>query len=804
MRNACRAIICVLAACPGPAPAVYMIPAQATDCLPGQLSCSGPLQSELRQALADRGEDYRPRTRHLGPDGRPLFINRLIFEDSPYLLQHAHNPVNWHSWGSEAFARAGEEDKPVFLSIGYSTCHWCHVMERESFEDIAIARYLNENFIPVKVDRERRPDIDEIYMSALLLTKGQGGWPLSSFLTHDGKPFYSGTYYPPDDFLDLLKQVRELWATQHDDLNLLAAKIADAVTGSMQARGRVAAIGPDLVQGAVSRILYGYDKQWGGFGGAPRFTNESSLMLLLQHGYRNMNETGIAAAEHTLMRMAHGGLYDQVGGGFHRYSTDARWLVPHFEKMLYHQANMARVYLNAYRYTGNRFFARIAEQTLDFILRDMRSPDGGLYSAVDAESAGEEGRFYLWSLDEINRSLPPGDAALARSVFGLTEQGNFNGRNILHFPDELPDLAKNLDMDELELISRLDGIRERLRLEREKRPHPLVDRKILVAWNGMAITALALSARALDRQEYLEAATATAEFLWKRQRSNDGSLLRIHYAGRSSGKATQDDYAYFAQGLIALYDATGERVWLDRAVELTRTMIDRFRDREAGGFYMSEVEDTLFVKPKQFRDGDMPSGNSAALHVLVSLSNRVRDWDYKNLAVRLIETFSAVLGEQAGTSPYFMVAVDRYLNNAAGDTEYAARGEIKLTARKAEDYDNIRISLDISPGWHVNAYRPGVENLIPLDINIAGNNGRWELLGVSYPEPRLKELSFQDGKLALYENTVDIPLEMRPPPDRKGFRDRRLDLKIRLQACDDQICLPPEDVVLEYLHPDNP
>ena len=799
-----RAIICVLAVCPSPAPAVYMNPAQAADCLPGQLSCSEPLQSELRQALTDRGEDYRPRTRHLGPDGRPLFINRLIFEDSPYLLQHAHNPVNWHSWGSEAFARAGEEGKPVFLSIGYSTCHWCHVMERESFEDIAIARYLNEHFIPVKVDRERRPDVDEIYMSALLLTKGQGGWPLSSFLTHDGKPFYSGTYYPQDEFLGLLKQVRELWATQHDDLDLLAAKIADAVTGSMQARGRVAAIGPDLVQGAVSRILYGYDQQWGGFGGAPRFTNESSLMLLLQHGYRNMNETGIAAAEHTLTMMAHGGLYDQVGGGFHRYSTDARWLVPHFEKMLYHQANMARVYLDAYRYTGNRFFARIAEQTLDFMLRDMRSPDGGFYSAVDAESAGEEGRFYVWSLDEINHSLPPEDAALARSVFGLTEQGNFNGRNILHLPDELPDSAKNLDMSERELISRLDGIRERLRLEREKRPHPLVDRKILVAWNGMAIAALALSARALDRQEYLEAATATAEFLWKRQRSNDGSLLRIHYAGRSSGKATQDDYAYFAEGLIALYDATGERVWLDRAVELTRTMIDRFRDREAGGFYMSEAEDTLFVMPKQFRDGDMPSGNSAALHVLVSLSNRVRDWDYKNLAVRLIETFSAVLGEQAGTSPYFMVAVDRYLNNAAGDTEYAARGEIKLTARKAEDYDKIRINLDIAPGWHVNAYRPGAENLIPLDINIAGNRGRWELLRVSYPEPRLKKLSFEDGKLALYENSVDIPLELRPPPDRKDFRDRRLDLKIRLQACDDEICLPPEDVVLEYLHLGNP
>ncbi len=749
----------------------------------------------------DRGEDYRPGTRHMGRDGRPLFTNRLIREDSPYLLQHAHNPVNWHSWGGEAFARAREENKPVFLSIGYSTCHWCHVMKRESFEELEIARYLNEHFIPAKVDRERRPDVDEIYLSALLLTKGQGGWPLSSFLTPDGKPFYSGTYYPPDEFLELLKEVRELWESQQDDLKLLATKIADAVTGSMQARGRVATIGPELVQDAVAGILYGYDDQWGGFGGAPKFTREASLMLLLQQGYRNVNETSMAAAEHTLMMMARGGLYDQVGGGFHRYSTDASWRVPHFEKMLYHQANMAGVYLAAYRYTGNGFFARIAEQTLDFILRDMRSPEGGFYSAVDAESAGEEGRYYVWALAELNHALPPEDAALARAVYGLTQQGNFNGKNILHLPDKLAAVANNLDLNEQELTSRLDGIREKLRLQRAQRPQPLVDRKILTAWNGMAIAALAMSARALDRREYLEAAMGTAELLWQRQLKNDGSLLRIHYAGRSSGKATQDDYAYFAAGLIALYDATGERVWLDQAVTLTRTMIDRFWDHKAGGFFMSEVEDALFVNPKQFRDGDMPSGNAAALHVLVNLSNRVRDWEYNNLAVRLIQSFSAVMGEQAGAAPYFLAGVDNYLNQAAGATGYAARGEIKLTAQPAGHDGNIRINLDISPGWHVNAYHPGAENLIPLDITITGNPGQWKLSKVFYPEPRLKKLSFEEGKLALYESSVDIVLKLSPPPDRKEFRDRRLDLNIRLQACDDQVCLPPEDVVLEYLYP---
>lgn len=794
MSGTCQAVTCVLAAC-------LSLAAAAGD-LPGDTTLSMQLRSELEQALTDKGADYLPGTRHLLDDGRPSFTNRLILEDSPYLAQHAHNPVNWYAWGEEAFERARKENKPVFLSIGYSTCHWCHVMKRESFEDIGIAGYLNEHFIAVKVDRERRPDIDEIYMSALLLTQGRGGWPLSSFLTLDGEPFFSGAYYPPEEFLDVLKQIRAMWETQQDDLALLAAKIAAAVKNSARSQRRVADVGPELVRDAVAGILQRYDKQWGGLGNAPKFTNEASLMLLLQYGFRNTRSEPVAAAEHTLTMMARGGVYDQVAGGFHRYSTDRYWLVPHFEKMLYHQANMARVYLSAYRFTGNSLYARIAGQTLNFVLRDMSSPSGGFYSAIDAESDGEEGRFYVWTAAEIRQALTGAEGRLAQTVFGITEQGNFNGRNILHLPHTLSETAKTLDIGVRDLVSRLDGIREKLRREREKRTPPLTDKKILLAWNGMMITSLARSAQLLQRHEYLQAALRTADYLWKHQRTGDGALLRINYEGRASSKATQDDYAFFAEGLLALYDVTGERLWLNRAMEVTGTMVDKFWDTGSGGFYLGEDRDTLFVTPKQIRDGDVPSGNSAALHVLAGLSRRAGDWEYHNLANQLVRSFSPALDDSQVSSPWFMGAVDELLHNAAGSTEYAARGEIKLAAQTPDNGRNVKLRLDISPGWHINSFNPGQTNLVPLGIEIAGGHSRWQLARLSYPEPRLKKLSFADARLALYENRVDLELELVPPPELDGYHDRRVDISVRLQACNDEICLAPEDIVLEHLYRD--
>ena len=792
MSGTFQPVTCVLAAC--------LSLAAAAGNLPGETTLSMELATELEQALVDKGADYLPGTRHLLDDGRPSFTNRLILEDSPYLVQHAHNPVNWYAWGEEAFQQARKENKPVFLSIGYSTCHWCHVMKRESFEDIGIARYLNEHFIAVKVDRERRPDVDEIYISALMLTQGQGGWPLSSFLTVDGEPFYSGTYYPPGEFLDVLKQIRAMWETQQDDLTLLAAKIAAAVKNSARSQRSVAGIGPELVRDAVAGILQRYDKQWGGLGNAPKFTNEAALMLLLQHGFRNNRTEPIAAAEHTLAMMARGGVYDQVGGGFHRYSTDSYWRVPHFEKMLYHQANMARVYLMAYRFTGNSLFARIAEQTVQYVLRDMASPSGGFYSAIDAESDGEEGRFYVWTVDEIRQALTGEEVRLAQSVFGISEQGNFNGRNILYLPHTLSETAEILDIDERGLISRLDGIREKLRRERVKRTPPLTDKKILLAWNGMMITSLALSSQLLQRHEYLQAAIQAAGYLWQHQRTGDGALLRINYEGRASSMATQDDYAFFAEGLIALYDVTGERLWLNRAMEVTGTMVDKFWDTGSGGFYLGEDRDTLFVTPKQIRDGDVPSGNSAALHVLAGLSRRAGDWEYQDLANQLVRSFSPALDDRRLTSPWFMGAVDELLHNAAGNTEYAARGEVKLTAQTPGDSRNVKLRLDISPGWHINSFDPGEKNLIPLGINIAGEQSRWQLARLSYPDPRLKKLSFADAKLALYEDRVDLELELSPPADMDDYHDRRVDIRIRLQACNDEICLAPEDIVLEHLY----
>ncbi|NIN31188.1 MAG: DUF255 domain-containing protein, partial [Hydrogenophaga sp.] len=392
------------------------------------------LQTQLRAALAARGADYRPRTEHLLANGAPEFTNRLILQDSPYLLQHAHNPVDWYPWGEEAFARARRENKPVFLSIGYSTCHWCHVMERESFDSKAIARILNADFIAIKVDRERRPDVDASYMTAVTLLTGRGGWPLSAFLTPDGNLFFGGTYFPPDAFAEILSRVLELWQKNPALLFSESAKVAEAVASTMANRGTVKEVGASAIVAAVNATLERHDSLEGGFSEAPKFPSEPLLFLLLEHALRTGDEQALEAAETTLQAMARGGIYDQVGGGFHRYSIDPQWLVPHFEKMLYNQANLARLYTEAYRLTGHAGYQRIARQTLDYVLRDMTSPEGAFYSATDADSEGEEGAFFLWTPAQLRAVLGEQDAALAMALYGVSENGNFEGRSILHLP----------------------------------------------------------------------------------------------------------------------------------------------------------------------------------------------------------------------------------------------------------------------------------------------------------------------------------------------------------------------------------
>ena len=773
--------------------------AVSADDFPGANPFSVELKTSLQESLKGKGSQYHPRTKHLDKNGQPQYTNRLILEDSPYLLQHAHNPVDWYSWGDEAFARSRKENKPVFLSIGYSTCHWCHVMEKESFEDIEIARYLNEHFISIKVDRERRPDVDELYMTALMLIKGQGGWPMSSFLLSDRLPFFAGTYFPPDTFLSLLKEINQAWEKQQDNIVEYAENIKEAVQQIMQVHSDIKTFDDDITQRAVTEILQAYDSVYGGFGGPPKFPNESLLFLLLQMVQRQHHEEALIAIEHTLTMMARGGIYDQVGGGFHRYATDANWLVPHFEKMLYNQANLARIYCQAYQLTGNQFYARVASQTLDYVLRDMTSPEGVFYSASDADSNGREGVYFLWTPAEIKKILSADDAQIILAIYGITEEGNFEGSNILHLPLSLNEVAQQQDMSIETLLTKLDDIREVLRTVRSQRVPPLRDEKIIVAWNAMMISALAEVSRILNESEYLMSATRAAEFLWDHQRKSDGSLWRVNLHGRSSVTATQEDYAYFIDAIITLYDMTGERQWLDRAQELSGVMSSKFWDVKTGGFIMSENKQSLFTMPKQSRDSAIPSGNSVAVHVLTRLSQRINDRRYENQAKRTVQTFAKTIRQYPSAYAYMLAGWDKLLHGDIGPDEYAANGAIKISAQQSsiENKRSVLITLQIAPDWHINTNQPLQDYLIPLKLKLINNQSHWQLHNIKYPEPIYKVLEFDGGKLALHEDTVEIDAELVSSSKLKKIEDKRIDLQLQLQACSNEICLPPEKVNLE-------
>ncbi|MBK1706711.1 thioredoxin domain-containing protein [Halochromatium glycolicum] len=604
------------------------------------------LQQRLDAALAAKGSDYAPRTEHLKPDGQPRFTNRLILEDSPYLLQHAHNPVDWYPWGPEAFEQARRENKLIFLSIGYSTCHWCHVMERESFEDLAIAELLNEHFIAIKVDREVHPDVDQTYMTAVELLAGRGGWPMSSILTPDGDTIDGGTYFPPAEFTRLLERARDLWQAQPDALRAQAERVARAVSRALDTQGQAAALDDAIIDRALAELLARHDELQGGFGLAPKFPQEPRLGLLLDQALRTGDDAALAAAIFTLKRMARGGIHDQVGGGFHRYAIDNDWLVPHFEKMLYNQAQLAQVYLAGWRLTADPNLARVTRRTLDYVLRDMTSPEGGFYSATDADSDGDEGRFFLWTPAELRAALPAEDADLAIRFHGVTETGNFEGRNILHVPVALDAFAAAEGVAPADLQQQLAQIHETLYQVREERPHPHRDEKILTAWNGMMISALAEAGAALEEPRYLAAAERAADLLWAEARPAPGQLTRVYLDGRASQPALLEDYAFLGAGLIALYDASADPRWLERARELTDALWSRFADPEGGGLFMGEAStDTpLMARPKDLSDGAMPSATSAALHLLAALDQRTDDLRYGQRAGAL-PAIPAILGD---------------------------------------------------------------------------------------------------------------------------------------------------------------
>jgi uncharacterized protein YyaL (SSP411 family) len=599
--------------------------------------------------------------------------NRLIHEKSPYLLQHAYNPVDWYPWGEEAFEKAQKENKPIFLSIGYSTCHWCHVMERESYDDPEVAKLMNDAFVSIKVDREERPDIDNIYIAVCqMISKGGCGWPLNIVMTPDKKPFFAATYVPKESrfgrtgMLELIPRIKDVWTKQHNEVLESANKITAALQrGSKDSEGEE--LGKSTLKVAYQQLAQSFDNRHGGFGDAPKFPTAHNLLFTLRYWKRSSDADALKIVEKTLQAMRQGGIYDHIGFGFHRYSTDAEWFVPHFEKMLYDQAMISMAYIEAYQATGKEEYAKTAREIFTYVLRDMTSPTGGFYSAEDADSEGEEGKFYLWTENEIHQILGNEGADLIIKVFDVQRDGNFSegatgkgdGRNILHLKKSLPEIASRLKMHEQELAKRLEAARQRLFAARDKRIHPHKDDKILADWNGLMIAALAKGAQVFNEPSYTEAAKRAADFILKNMRKPDGRLLHRYRDGHADIAANLDDYAFLVWGLIDLYESTFDVNYLQTALNLDGDLVKHFWEDKGGGFYFTADDgENLLIRQKEINDNAIPSGNSVAMLNLLRLGRATANSNLEEKAAKIERAFSKTVEQFPGAFTQLMVAVD--------------------------------------------------------------------------------------------------------------------------------------------------
>ena len=617
-------------------------------------------------------------------------MNRLANETSPYLLQHAGNPVDWYPWGEEAFAKARAEDKPILLSIGYSACHWCHVMEHESFENDAIAALMNESFVSIKVDREERPDLDEIYMSAVQMLTRRGGWPMTVFLTPEGKPFFGGTYYPPEDrqgmpgFPRVLQAVVEAYRNKPQDV----ARNVDQIVAALDRMNVLSETGQEMSVEVVTRGAEGltsaYDAVHGGFGRAPKFPNAGVFNLFLRAHRLSGNRRYLEMITETLRKMAEGGMYDQLGGGFHRYSVDDKWLVPHFEKMLYDNGQLAQVYAEAYRITGDGFFKRVVEETLDYVLREMCQPEGGFYSAQDADSEGEEGKFFVWSHEEILGLLGKERGDIFCRVYDVTDLGNFEGKNILHPILTVEQAAKYFRKEEEEIEAVLAECRARLFEEREKRIKPFRDEKVIISWNGLMLSGVAAAYAITGDARIREAGARTVDFVFTRMFEN-GLLLHTYKDGRAKLLGYLDDYAFLIAGLLDLFEATFEPELLERSKALARTMVEEFWDEENGGFfYTGKSHEQLISRTKPGFDSSIPSGNSVAVMDLLRLHHYTGDPDLLDRAGKTLRLhYDAMAKEPFGLSN-MLGALDYHLSRPAEIVLVAARDDAAADALAEE------------------------------------------------------------------------------------------------------------------------
>ena len=733
--------------------------------------------------------------------------NRLARESSPYLQLHKDNPVDWYPWGEEAFARARVEDKPIFLSVGYSTCYWCHVMERESFSDPEIARQLNEGFVCVKVDREERPDVDEIYMGATQLITRSGGWPNSLFLTPDLKPFFAGTYFPPQDaqgrpgFPRVLSGLRQAWLFRRAELLQQADMVAQAMEQQLAPRLLAGSLpGPELAASAQSALAARFDPRWGGFGRAPKFPSPANLFFLLERSAADQDAGEMLVF--TLDAMARGGLMDQLAGGFHRYSTDEAWLVPHFEKMLYDNAALARLYAEAAPLAPEAGFERIARLTLDFVLRELTGDAGGFLSAIDAETDGHEGAYYTWTAAELDHALTGKDGELFRAVHGMAGEPTFEAdRYVVFLPAPYAEQAEAAGLPEADLLKKVETQRRALLEVRDARERPLVDDKVLTDWNGLMIGAMARVGALLREPRYTAAAERAARFVLGTLRDADaGTLLHTWRAGQASVAALLDDYAFLVEGLLDLHGATADARWLDEAVRLAGEQERRLGDAD-GGYFAAGTDPRLLVRVKPAYDGAVASGNGVAAANAVELARRTGDAAHRRSAESTIRAFASAMAEAPLAHVTLIRAVERLraLPEAATtaaatkaeappaaspgealEEEAYASVEIdgRLGTSEDEEWKPFRLELNVRKGWHVNA-NPAGEGLVP--VTVAGVVGR--VRGLRYPPGSAGDGGA--GRLPVYTGRVVIEGEI----ERRG--GGAAGVEVKYQACDDARCLPP-------------
>ena len=760
--------------------------------------------------------------------------NRLSQETSPYLLQHQHNPVDWYPWGEEAFAKAKAEDKPVFLSVGYSTCHWCHVMAHESFEDDEVAAILNEHFIAIKVDREERPDVDTQYMLATQMLTRRGGWPNSVWLTPDGRPWFAGTYFPKEDapgqmgFMSMLRQLNEAWTTRRGQMEQRADKVAEAIQqyGSLNMTDAQQPITPELIQAGVAAAAQGYDRAHGGFGDAPKFPPHGRLALLIDAAQQESDADTLNIITHTLDAMAMGGMYDHVGGAFHRYSTDARWFLPHFEKMLYDNAQLLRIYTDGYVLTQHDGYRRIVADIVAWLERDMLDEAGGFYSALDADSEGEEGKFYVWARDEIIDVLGEEDGELFCAIYGIQADGNFvdeaagrkPGTNVLYLPTGLARAAKERDLDVDTLRKQLTDARAKLLDVRQKRVPPHLDDKVLTAWNAMMIEALAYAGRELDEPRYVELANGAADFLLTTM-VRDGQLLRTSRAGEAKLNAYLDDYALLIGALVELHATTGDAKRIEQAVSLADRMLADFQDSDAGGFFYTPADhDELIFRSKDLLGGgNVPSGNGSAALALTHLAAASGEERFAIAARDTLRSMSGLMSSQPAASETVLLAAAQYMRHdlpplaeaapapdaIEGKTRIAHVSKPPVTVEAFADQLNVQpgdtinvdLRLTIDEPFHVYANDPGVENLIATSVSFAGRDGT-TLGDVMYPEPKQVTDATINATVNVYEGQVIVTAPIHIDADAQPA-EITVVLAVTTQACDNKRCLLPRNDELE-------